>query len=342
MWFQNDLFAEIDRNEEDRALDVLDRKRKADEYNSDEEVEARMPKKAKAENGEVKVNGNAKAVHGGINTDAINTDAIEATLQENQTRDEEDYHSDESAHGEEVEEGYGFETVPQEDHLGGDESSEYHSTTDSDTEDEKVITKKAKRLALGALLIRKKSRRALEDDMWNRFTHNEKDMPEWFAEDERKFNKPMLPITREQIAEMKARWREINARPIKKVAEARARKKKRAASRVAQAKEKAQKIISDTTLAATEKISSVQKLMKKAQEKRKERVYMVATKASTLGARNMKRGALKAKRAGGNARVKMVDGPMKKEARAALRRTKSGGRPKGKGRSSSSGKGRKK
>lgn len=52
-------------------------------------------------------------------------------------------------------------------------------------------------------------------------------MPEWFLDDERKHRKKPVPLTREMVEEYKQKWKEIDARPIKRVAEAKARKKKR-------------------------------------------------------------------------------------------------------------------
>lgn len=62
-----------------------------------------------------------------------------------------------------------------------------------------------------------------------RYSYNEEEgeLPEWFTEEERQHRRRQLPVDRQTVEAYRQRWKEINARPIKKVAEAKARKKRR-------------------------------------------------------------------------------------------------------------------
>ncbi|CAL8336170.1 unnamed protein product [Boreogadus saida] len=88
----------------------------------------------------------------------------------------------------------------------------------------------AEGLALGCQIASSKKRgRDLMDDSFHRFANSEGqwEVPEWFFDDERKHRKKPTPVTQAMVDEFKQKWKEINARPIKRVAEAKARKKKR-------------------------------------------------------------------------------------------------------------------
>lgn len=62
------------------------------------------------------------------------------------------------------------------------------------------------------------------------FNEDEGELPEWFVQEEKQHRIRQLPVDKKEVEHYRKRWREINARPIKKVAEAKARKKRRVSS----------------------------------------------------------------------------------------------------------------
>ena len=54
---------------------------------------------------------------------------------------------------------------------------------------------------------------------------DEENVPDWFEDEEKKYYKKAMPVTKEEVEEYKQQIREINARPIKKIAEAKAKQK---------------------------------------------------------------------------------------------------------------------
>lgn len=83
--------------------------------------------------------------------------------------------------------------------------------------------------AIAKHMLRKKEREQMINDSYNRYSFfdDETNLPDWFVEDEQKTYVPNLPITKEEIESEKLALQEFNARPTKKVAEAKARKRKR-------------------------------------------------------------------------------------------------------------------
>ena len=136
--------------------------------------------------------------------------------------------------GEAEEEDTGFEEVAASD---SDPSS-------MDSEEE------AECAAMGSLLLKKKIRKEeLIDACYHRYSFNDSHLaPKWFQDDQKKFTKGILPVTKEQIAEERARNMEIAARPIKKVMEAKARKKIKLVRAGQKASNKADQISNDSDL----------------------------------------------------------------------------------------------
>ena len=55
-------------------------------------------------------------------------------------------------------------------------------------------------------------------------------LPKWFVDEEKQHCRASLPVTKELVERYKAKMKEIDQRPTKKVAEAKARKKRRVSS----------------------------------------------------------------------------------------------------------------
>lgn len=166
-------------------------------------------------------------------------------------------------------------------------------------------------LAIGALLVQsRKKREDLIECAYNRWVNNDENLPDWFAEDEAKFCQKQLPVTKEMVQEYRTKLREINARPIKKIAEAKARKKRKMLKKFEKARKKAEAVSDTVDVTQHEKMEQIKQIYKKAGllgKKKREVQYVVAKKG------------LRGKRArptGVKGHYRMVDPRMKKDTRA--------------------------
>lgn len=180
----------------------------------------------------------------------------------------------------------------------------------------------ATHLALGSMLTKKSMRDDILDSAFNRFAFNDGPLPAWFAEDESRHNRPNLPVTKEMIASVKARFSDMNDRPIKKIAEARMRKRKRALKKLDEVKKKATSVADEPDISARSKMRTIEKLYRGAEIKRAGAVYSVSTKAGSKMAGGKGAGSKKAPK---GSRVKVVDKRLKKDSRGLKRAEKKNG-----------------
>ncbi|XP_045906462.1 pre-rRNA 2'-O-ribose RNA methyltransferase FTSJ3 [Micropterus dolomieu] len=193
----------------------------------------------------------------------------------------------------------------------------------------------AEGLALGCQIATSKKRaRDLVDGSFHRFASSEEqwDVPEWFLDDERKHRKKPVPVTKEMVEEYKQKWKEIDARPIKRVAEAKARKKRRMLKKMEQAKKKAEAVVNTVDISEREKMAQLKSIYKKAglgKEKR-EVTYLVTKKGAGKKVRRPP---------GIKGAFKVVDSRMKKDMRGMQRKEQHAKGGKGKGGKGRGGKG---
>jgi len=182
----------------------------------------------------------------------------------------------------------------------------------------------AEAVALAQQLVnRRKTQTDLVNDGFHRYSLNSKEgLPSWFLDDETKHYKSNIPITKEAVAALRAKQRALDARPIKKIAEAKARKKFKALQRLEKATKKAEGVNGTSDLTEREKAQQIEKLMRKgmAKGKSKERkeVKVVVAKGVHRGIQGRPKGV--------KGRYVMVDARMKKELRAHKRKEKTHGR----------------
>lgn len=157
------------------------------------------------------------------------------------------------------------------------------------------------------------------------FDDDPRALPKWFQDDERRHLRAIQPITKEEVEAMKAQFRAVDARPAKKVAEAKARKRRRLMKQMEQVRQKASAIAEQPDLNARAKSRQMERLYKSAANKAKAdtRKEVVVAKKGNQGSR------------GRYAKGKiMVDRRMLADKRGEERAQKRKGKGKGKGKSS--------
>ena len=178
-----------------------------------------------------------------------------------------------------------------------------------------IITAEAMTLAQ-QVASGQKSTHDLMDEGFNKFTFRDTDgLPEWFLDDETKHSKPHRPITAAGAAAIKEKLRALNARPIKKVREAKDRRKFKAAQRLEKLRKKSALVADEEGISEKDKAQNIAKLMSKAAKKKpKQHVKVVVAKGGNRGISGRPRGV--------KGKYKIVDARLKKDVRADKRLAK--------------------
>lgn len=176
-------------------------------------------------------------------------------------------------------------------------------------------SERAEVLALARAALRGRRRSDIMDAGYNRYAFNDAagDLPRWFADDERRHSRPPPLVTREEVAAEREAARGAAARPIKKVAQAKARKAHRLSVRLDAARRKAEAVAGNDELGARGKEREVEKIMSRAR----------AGKGAKGSSKKQSRSAT----ISGQKKAKPIDGRM----RADMKRGKKGGGKGGKG-----------
>ncbi|KAG8666439.1 AdoMet-dependent rRNA methyltransferase spb1 [Fusarium poae] len=176
-----------------------------------------------------------------------------------------------------------------------------------------IITAEAMTLAHQLATGQKTTHDAI-DDGFNKYAFRDRDgLPDWFVEDESRHDKLQKPISKAAAQAIKEKMRAFNARPIKKVREAKARKKFKAAQQLEKLKKKSDMLNNDENMTEKEKADSIGRLMARAQKKKPTKQA-----AKLVVARGLNRG-IKGRPKGVKGRYRIVDPRMKKELRAQKR-----------------------
>ncbi|KAL8658146.1 MAG: hypothetical protein Q9226_001229 [Calogaya cf. arnoldii] len=169
----------------------------------------------------------------------------------------------------------------------------------------------ARQVATGA-----RTTRDLVDDTFNKYAFLDRDgLPDWFLDDEGKHSQPHRPIDAAAAKAIKEKIRALNVRPIKKVREAKERKKFKAAQRLEKLRKKSTLLADDDGLSEKDKAQNIASLMSKAAKKKpKKEVKLVVARGGNRGISGRPKGV--------KGKYKIVDARLKKDTRAEKRLAK--------------------
>ncbi|OQR91011.1 rRNA methyltransferase, partial [Thraustotheca clavata] len=204
-----------------------------------------------------------------------------------------------------------FEVVKAEPELPIADPRKYDSDNeDYDAEDQ------ARTMALAHMMLRRDTAKELVDNSYNRYAWNDPtELPDWFLDDEERHHRPQIPVPKHLMEQMKEKFMEMATKPVKKVAEARARKQRQQMKKLKVAKKKANDIANLPDMSTREKLKAIDKAMKNAKTKKESKLYVVSRRGrSAANSKGFKKGD--------KGSVKVVDPRMKKDKRNQEKRAK--------------------
>lgn len=187
----------------------------------------------------------------------------------------------------------------------------YDFSVYEDKEDHNDPAVRAKRLGLLSLgrsvLSGETNMKQLVDDSFNKWAAPADELPEWFLDDDQEHWKPHGPAQETKVtAEDRARVAAFADRPIKKVAEVRARKKKKMRDKMARVSTKASSIATNSELPQQQRMKMIKKLYSGVAPGERGKTYMVGNRKSTMEKKRVVKGKTRGS-------VRMVDARLKSD-----------------------------
>jgi len=327
-WYQKDIFKEVENDGVDGDDDDGDEE--DDDYDIDQMLMnfkrkgGKVVEKASDHNGDADV---VKPKQDSENITSENVDDLDADDDDDADDDSDDADDDDCS--DEDDSDYESEIDDRSISQGKKTKESINSgdtkeQKESDFEIAKDNHLSAEELAIGtAMVTSKRRRRDIIEMAYNRYSFNDEGLPKWFTEDENKHTYRQVPVTREEVEQYKQRERELNARPIKKVIEAKAKKKSKLVMKLNRARKKAQGILDSTETSAREQQDQIKGIYKRAGLTKKKHVKptFVVAKKSLAGKKYKRPDGVKGT-------YKVVDPRMKADLRAAKSKEKTKGRKK--------------
>lgn len=169
-------------------------------------------------------------------------------------------------------------------------------------------------LALAKKMIRKKDREDILDMSFNKYNNFEYEgLPNWFVEDEKRHNYVNLPITKDEVREMREELKTMSEKPCKKVLEARFRRKRKLERQLKKFKRAADEIFEEEGMDDRTKAKEAGKVRNKivtAEKAKRQKKKIIVGKKFKVAAPGKKTTGKK---------YKIVDKRCKKELRAEKR-----------------------